>query len=120
MAATQRTFLRLHPSDNVVVALEELHERTAIEGVTVRQTIRRGHKVCTHPIKKGEIVRKYGQVIGWAASDIEPGEHVHVHNVELQKLSMDYEYATERPPTPALPEWACNRTFMGYPREDDG
>jgi altronate hydrolase len=112
------SYLRLHPSDNVVVVLEDLPEGTKIENVPARQTIKRGHKVCVTPIEKGEIVRKYGQVIGWAATTIEPGDHVHTHNVELHKLSMDYEYATEKPAIPALPEWAKDRTFMGYPRED--
>lgn len=118
MTANGKSYLRLHPTDNVVVALEELSEGTSIEGVNAKQSIRRGHKLCTHPIKKGEVVRKYGQVIGWAARDIEPGEHVHVQNVELQKLSMEYEYATEKPPVPPLPDWARERTFLGYPRED--
>jgi altronate hydrolase len=83
VATSHPIFLRLHHSDNVVVALEELAEGISIENITARQTIRRGHKVCTHPIRKGDIVRKYGQVIGWAACDIEPGEHVHVHKKPL-------------------------------------
>jgi altronate hydrolase len=111
-------FLRLHREDNVVVALQDLPEGMLVEATTVRQMIKRGHKVSVAPIAKGEVVRKYGQVIGWAASPIEPGEHVHTHNVELQKLDMDYEYATEHPSIPALPEWAAGRTFMGYPRDD--
>jgi altronate dehydratase small subunit len=30
-------------------------------------------------------VIKYGETIGLATSDISPGEHVHVHNVEGQR-----------------------------------
>jgi altronate dehydratase small subunit len=41
-----------------------------------------GHKFATRPIAKGEPILKYGKVIGQAISDIQPGEHVHVHNVE--------------------------------------
>ena len=111
-------FLRLNKLDNVVVALEEIFEGSQVEGVVASKVIKRGHKIATNPIKKGEIVRKYGQVIGWASEDIAPGSHVHVHNVEVKHLDINYEYATETPPLPALPEWAQNRTFMGYPRED--
>jgi len=118
MAHALPSHLRLHPADNVVVALQEIPEGTSVEGVTARGIIKRGHKICSAAIRRGEVVRKYGQVIGWAARDIEAGEHVHVHNVELQKLSLDYEFATERPPLPELPVWAKDRVFMGYPRED--
>jgi altronate dehydratase small subunit len=38
--------------------------------------------VALRPIEAGELVLKYGQTIGRAGARIEPGEHVHVHNVE--------------------------------------
>lgn len=41
-----------------------------------------GHKLATRPIARGTPILKYGKVIGLATSDIEAGEHVHVHNVE--------------------------------------
>lgn len=110
--------LRLDPSDNVVVALKEIPEGGEAEGVTARTLIKRGHKIATKDIRRGDIVRKYGQTIGWASKDIAKGEHVHVHNVEMKNLELEYDYATETPELPELPVWARDRVFMGYPRED--
>ena len=118
MATTNPTFLRLDPSDNVIVALVDTPQGTAVEGVTVRAAIKRGHKIATRDIKRGEVVKKYGQTIGWASKDIGMGEHVHVQNVELKNLELEYDYATEQPSLPELPSWAKDRVFMGYPRED--
>ena len=40
------------------------------------------HKVANVFIPAGGEVCKYGEVIGIASVDIQPGEHVHVHNIE--------------------------------------
>lgn len=39
------------------------------------------HKIACAFIPKGAPVVKYGEHIGLAAQDIQPGSHVHVHNV---------------------------------------
>ena len=44
-----------------------------------------GHKIALHPIPKGATVLKYGLSIGTATVDIQPGEHVHTHNVESNR-----------------------------------
>ena len=41
-----------------------------------------GHKLAIHDINKGDIIMKYGEVIGRATQDIHIGQHVHVHNLE--------------------------------------
>ena len=33
-------------------------------------------------IAPGEVVRRYGQIIGFATVPIAPGQHVHTHNIE--------------------------------------
>jgi altronate hydrolase len=38
------------------------------------------------PIARGQPIRRYGQIIGFASADIGPGRHVHVHNVRRQDL----------------------------------
>src|SRR5262245_12048802 len=77
--------LRLHADDNVVIARQNLTPGTAIpaEGVAVRDAIGPGHKVAVRPIAAGEPVRRYGQIIGFASTDIAPGAHVHVHNLRM-------------------------------------
>jgi len=60
---------RLHPGDNVAIALE----RTGV--------VPAGHKVALRAIEPGEPIVKGGAVIGHASAPIEAGGHVHTHNV---------------------------------------
>ena len=41
-----------------------------------------GHKVAIRPLREGEDVVKYGEVIGRTTAPINVGEHIHIHNVE--------------------------------------
>jgi len=87
--AAPRTAIRLDPSDNVATALVPLAAGTSValdgESVTLASDIPRGHKFALRPIAKDEPVLKYGQPIGRATKAIQPGEHVHVHNVASQR-----------------------------------
>jgi len=47
----------------------------------LRDDIRFGHKFSLTRIEAGSDILKYGEVIGSAQQVIEPGEHVHIHNV---------------------------------------
>ncbi len=71
--------------DNVATALEALVPGGVIDldgrTLAVREAIPSGHKVALARIGAGEAVLKYGNTIGTASADIEPGAHVHVHNV---------------------------------------
>ncbi len=79
----------IDPRDDVAVALAELAAgesclvRVGEETRTVelREKIPFGHKFALRRIPKGDNVLKYGEVIGEATADIEPGAWVHVHNL---------------------------------------
>ena len=106
--------VRLDPADNVVTAIRPLEVGADVEGAKALALIPRGHKVATAPIAKGAVVRKYSQVIGYAAEDIAAGAHVHTHNVEFRATEVAYEFSTDlRPAAPA----AKIDTFMGYRRK---
>ncbi len=47
------------------------------------------HKFAVRPITSGEPVRKYGEVIGAATSDIAAGAHAHVHNIKSLRARAD-------------------------------
>jgi altronate hydrolase len=118
--ATQSFFIRLHPSDNVVIARAPARVGDAYSSdggrlVTVAQSIAFGHKMATRPIRAGESVVKYGQFIGSASTDIKPGEWVHTHNVSLGERLREYEFSNAVPPDPTPIE---GRTFMGFRRPD--
>ncbi len=107
----------LDPADHVAVA------RCAIaEGASLRfqgasfvagERIDPGHKVAVCPVRQGEAVRKYGQIIGQATRPIQPGEHVHSHNLAMVDVHADYAACSEVPPPPRP---LTGRTFQGYVR----
>ncbi len=109
--------IRLNANDNVVVALRDLSagEDIADVGAPLKGSIARGHKIATASIANGANVYRYGQIIGQAKSDIEPGEHVHVHNLGMGQHQQDYAHASEANPLPAI---TTERTFQGYHRAD--
>ncbi len=75
-----------------------------------------GHKYAKHDIKKGENIIKYGNPIGYATEDIKAGEHVHSHNMKTNLSDkFEYEYCPEFTP---IKRDKCDKTFMGYVRED--
>ena len=116
-ADSVRLTIRLNAADNVVTARAELLPGTEIasEGVTVTQPIPSGHKVATRSIAKGEPIRKYDQIIGFAVEDIAVGEHVHVHNVEMHDFERDYAFGADAKPTAYFND-SERVTFQGYRR----
>src|SRR5690349_9405713 len=107
--------IRLNENDNVVVTRAELLPGASIEGgnITARSAIPAGHKVATAPIAQGEAVRKYNQIIGFASQAIEPGQHVHSHNMAIGDFERDYAFGIDMRPTLFIPE-ADRATFQGY------
>src|SRR5690606_37566091 len=78
------------------------------------QNVRR-HKVAIRRIPSGAEVKKYGQVIGVATQDIEPGSHVHLHNLAMLPSEHEHQFSVDIEEKGMLPE-AERRTFMGYDR----
>jgi len=111
--------IRLHPEDNVVVAADALPAGTLIakENVTCQEAIPAGHKLATRAIGAGDPIYKYSQVIGFAATDIPPGAHVHVHNCEVHDFKRDYAIGTDRRRLPLVPEDE-RAVFQGIVRAD--
>lgn len=87
MGKEESGIIRLHPNDNVVVALRGIEPNSTIEAgqIFIQQGIPAGHKISTEWIHKGAFIRKYGQFIGVASRDIRPGEHVHTNNVDMSE-----------------------------------
>lgn len=110
-----RAVLRLHPEDNVVVAIDNLAAGTAVEGVVLGERVPKGHKIATRAIAPGEAIRKFGQIIGAASQPIAPGAWVHEHNCAMETFARDYRYAEEARPTDFVPA-AERATFEGYRR----
>ncbi len=107
--------VHLHPSDNVVVAVDPLPGGAVVRGVTVRQRVGRGHKLAVAAVAEGEALLKFGQVIGFASQPIAAGDWVHEHNVTMREFARDYRFAEAARPEPVLPI-DQQATFQGYRR----
>ena len=75
----------LHSSDSVAVTTRTVPAGTLlfIDGKDreITKSIAPGHKLALRAIQPNESVLKYGQYIGRASVFIEPGDHVHTHNL---------------------------------------
>jgi hypothetical protein len=82
--------IRLSPLDNIVVVARRLEAgaRILVDGaeLALERPLGLGHKVAVCRIAAGEKVLKYGVSIGSATRDIEPGAHVHLHNMRSDYL----------------------------------
>ena len=106
--------LRLHPDDDVLIALRQLLPgESPWPGVCVRDPIPPGHKLAVHPIAAGAAVRRYGQVIGMAKAEIEAGRHVHAHNLGMGEFA---RVAVNGESPQAIVPAATPATFLGYRR----
>ena len=56
--------------------------------------------MATRRIAAGQPVRRYNQIIGVSTRDIEPGQHVHTHNLAMAEFARDYAFAVDAHPTP--------------------
>jgi altronate dehydratase len=74
--------LVIHPRDNVGTALDDMQAGDQTEGIELREPVSFGFKVALRAIDSGEQIIKYGESIGVATCRIEPGEMVHVHNIQ--------------------------------------
>ena len=111
-------YIKIQTIDNVCVAIDALSigDILDVDGVKieVKNPVATGHKVALQEIKQGGNVVKYGYPIGHATQDIQPGEHVHVHNVKTN-LHDDLKY-TYNPVKSVLDIPASDLKFYGYKR----
>lgn len=113
-------FLKISPSDNVCVAIQDLEAglKLIVDNIeiTIQNPIPTGHKFAIKAIKNGEDVIKYGYSIGHAVTHIGIGEHVHTHNIKTSLHdNLQYSY---NPTHPTLNIPTCDLTINGYLRYD--
>jgi len=119
--ALEQMAIRLHPSDDVVIAKQTLAPGTRLRWqgdlLHVRRPVPAGHKVALRNIAEGEPVRRYGQIIGFATQAIAPGDHVHTQNLGVREFARDYAFGVDAGAAQVLPA-TDRRTFEGYVRAD--
>nr|WP_166179863.1 altronate dehydratase family protein [Altererythrobacter segetis] len=112
--------LRCHPADSVAVALADIAVGATVslddQEIVVREAVAAGHKLALRHHARGEAVIKYGEAIGRATADIDPGTHVHSHNLATA-LEGEVEYR-ERLSEPDGRSSAPLGQWRGYRRPD--
>ena len=107
--------IRIHPNDNVAVALHPVPAGTVFAGVTALEDIPQGHKMALLPIAQQAQVVKYGFSIGHATAAILPGSWVHTHNMKTNlRAEAEYTYS----PNITYPAPQPCPDFWGYRRLD--
>lgn len=121
MPAPTSPLLHLHPNDNVLVAKTALALGQDIPelGVRTRAQVPAGHKIAARRIAEGEQVKKYDTVIGVATRDLEAGDYVHSHNLQLVDYYRDPAFGADVRPVDYVPE-AQRATFQGFVRPGGG
>lgn len=83
--------IMLHPEDNVATVIKKTSggdiltianaQMEEIGEITAADNIPFAHKISLADLRTGEVIVKYGEVIGKASADIARGSYVHIHNV---------------------------------------
>ncbi len=81
--------IMVNSRDNVATAMANLNKGVIVNlsvgednsTIEIMEDIALGHKFSLYQIEPDSAIIKYGEVIGYATKPIQPGEHVHVHNV---------------------------------------
>lgn len=90
-------FLVIDKKDNVMVLLDDYQKGDIINGIELKENIKKGHKVALVDIKSGVDVIKYSYPIGKSIKEIKKGEWVHTHNMKTNLDSIiEYEYKKDK------------------------
>ena len=118
----QQKILKIHPNDNLIVALDQLIAGEVVmwgnERYEITHDVPPKHKFAMHDLAPEDPVYMYGVLVGRATVPIRKGEPVTTTNLRHEAQ----HYGARQTPRPAWPapdvsRWQ-NTTFMGYPRGD--
>jgi altronate hydrolase len=114
--------LKVHPQDNVLVALQDLEKGDTVQyngtDYTLQENIPAKHKFAATTFNKGDALIMYGVLVGLAETTITAGSRIAVENV--RHAASGYELAAQRRTAwqaPDISRWQ-QKTFMGYHRAD--
>lgn len=113
--------LKVHPKDNVIVALTNLSkgETISFEGVDylLQEDIPAKHKFFMQDMKAGDEVIMYGVLVGKTQKDIIKGSRMSTENIKHAAEPYDYRNVKFEWQAPDVSKFK-GRTFNGYHRAD--
>ena len=96
MVNLKNKFIVMNSEDNCATALATISKDAEIEIngnlIKINENIEMGHKIALKHLKKGDLIKKYGEIIGIAIIDINAGDWIHTHNIKshyLEKIKND-------------------------------
>ena len=114
-------FLKIHPSDNVFVALSDLDAGESIahngSSFNLPDTIPAKHKFVAQELQPGDAIYMYGILVGKAMKKIEQGGVIATHNVKHEASTFSSREALTNWKAPDISKWKT-KTFNGYHRTD--
>jgi len=117
----KKSILKVHPDDNVIVALRDLTkgEQVQLNGTTytVQEDIPAKHKFTEEPIPQGGSLTMYGVLVGKANVDLPAGVRISTSNVKHAAKGFELGERKTEWHVPDVSKFK-NRTFMGYHRPD--
>lgn len=89
----KNNFIIMNSEDNCATSLADIPKNDEVELsegkiIKTNQDIPFGHKFALKQIIKGDLVKKYGEIIGVATDNIESGDWIHTHNIKSYYLEM--------------------------------
>lgn len=113
--------LKIHPADNVLVALQDLPagEQVAYNGtaLTLPHAIPAKHKFVERDMAPNEDIIMYGVLVGKALHPIAAGGPITTQNVKHESSTFDSKTATFQWKAPDVSKWK-DKTFLGFVRPD--
>ena len=103
--------IKLNTKDNIAIAPMNIPLGSAIKSkLKTLNDIPFGHKISLTDIRKGDLIYKYGQIIGIASEEIKKGSHVHTHNLKFHEFDRSYRYIHKKLDT----NYKKDKFFYGY------
>jgi altronate hydrolase len=116
-----QSILKIHPADNVVVALQDLKAGTIIrvdnKSLVLLTAIPVKHKIFLEDMNFGDEVYMYGTLVGKIQTEVLKGELMTTENTKHAASNYTYggyNYKWEAPDTSVFK----SSSFLGYKRED--
>ncbi len=113
--------LKVHPQDNVLVALKDLQKGETIiyndEAYILQDNIPAKHKFFTQDLIAGDEVKMYGVLVGKAQTNIPKGGLMTTENIKHAAEPYYYRGSKYQWQPPDVSKFK-NRTFNGYHRND--
>lgn len=113
--------LKIHPDDNVLVALQDLRRGEIIEykgrSYLLPETIHAKHKFFTEDLATGDSIVMYGTLVGKVQYDVKEGMRMNVDNVKHAAAPYQYRPYNYSWTAPDVSRFE-GRTFKGYHRSD--